>query len=223
NAGNSLLDWLQRSPPRVAPGGFRTTEIKCPSAADAPCTCETSFGEQYLQAANRAGSRAEGEEDSQIHAAAGAGKEHPSPAHLRRRDGVLFHSQPPTAAGAGKEHPSPVHLRRRDGALFHSQPPTAAGAGQEHPSPVHLRRRDGALFRSQPPRCAAAESNWKPRAACEPLVSSAWEGRFRVPAQCRLSIAALQVHSSPLNAVLHDYLPPGKPEAQTTFALRDFP
>src|ERR1019366_9240167 len=171
------------------------TGIERPSAADGLRTCETSLGEQYLQAANRAGSRAGGEEDFQFHA----------------------------AAGAGQEHPSPIHLRRRDGALFHSQPPTAAGAGQEHPSPVHSRRRDGAPFHSQPRSGAAAESKWKPRAACEPLVSSAWEGRFRVPAQCRLSIAALQVHSSPLNAVLHDYLPPGKPEAQTTFALRDFP
>src|ERR1019366_10764264 len=74
SAGHSLLDWLQRSPPRVALWGFRATGIERPSAADGLRTCETSLGEQSLQAANRAGSRAGGEEDFQFHAAAGAGQ-----------------------------------------------------------------------------------------------------------------------------------------------------
>jgi len=143
SAGNSVLDWLQRSPPRVALSGFKATRTKCSRAAGALRTCETSLGEQYLPAANRAGSRAQEEKDFQNHAAAGTGQQHPSPLYLRRRDGALFHARAPTAAGAGREHPSPVHLGRCDSALFHAKT-----------------------------RSCAPASGWKRRTAFGPLVSA---------------------------------------------------
>jgi hypothetical protein len=154
--GNSVLDWLQRSPPGMALGGFRATRIKCHRAANARRSCETSFSKQCLQAAIRFGSRA-GEEDFQN----------------------------PSTACTGQEHPSPARVRRRDGALFQFPATTAAGVGQEYPSPARVRRRNGALFHSPAPGITVVASDWKRRAAREPLTATAFVHHETTPSRRR--------------------------------------